>query len=210
MKTEEELSERLSQAATDAIAHIDTLSQTIARRDEEIARLKATIEQLKMEKAELADQTNALQTRIEGLEHNLSKQAEEATPTTVTTTIDEPTTTESTTEAATIEDDKKEGQTGTTTLGNSPQTPTEALADSLSKTHIKNLNEALTLSDRFLFQRELFGNNADKMTEALNALNLCDSKDAAEDYLSENYAEWDPDDATVQQFLILLSRKFKA
>ncbi len=95
------------------------------------------------------------------------------------------------------------------TLADSIHQTNEALADSISNRHIDDLSKALTLSDRFLFLKELFHGDSNTMNETFNALNECENAEAAEDYLSENFSSWDPESDTVRQFLVLLSRKFK-
>ena len=72
---------------------------------------------------------------------------------------------------------------------------------------VDDIRQAISLGDRFLFQRELFGQNAELMQRTLNELNALGSFDEAQAYLNKRF-QWDTESSTYQQFLITLHRRF--
>lgn len=72
---------------------------------------------------------------------------------------------------------------------------------------IERLQSAITLVDRFRFQRELFGNSAPKMNEEIENFNAMTNIDDALAYIEQNL-KWDIEDATVKDFINILQRKF--
>ena len=72
---------------------------------------------------------------------------------------------------------------------------------------VDDIRQAISLGDRFLYQRELFGQNAELMQKTLNELNELSSYDAAVAYISD-YFQWDTESSTYQQFLVTLHRRF--
>lgn len=82
-----------------------------------------------------------------------------------------------------------------------------SMAEHIAASKVEDIRKALSVSDRFRFQRELFGNNAEKMNATLDKINSCVTSDEAADFLNDNF-DWDPEDATVMDFLKVLSRRF--
>ena len=72
---------------------------------------------------------------------------------------------------------------------------------------VDDIRLAISLGDRFLFQRELFGQNAELMQRTLNELNALGSFDEAQAYINKHF-NWDAESSTYQQFLITLHRRF--
>ena len=72
---------------------------------------------------------------------------------------------------------------------------------------VDDIRQAISLGDRFLYQRELFGQNAELMQKTLNELNELSSYDAAVAYISDHF-QWDTESSTYQQFLVTLHRRF--
>ena len=72
---------------------------------------------------------------------------------------------------------------------------------------VDDIRLAISLGDRFLFQRELFGQNAELMQRTLNELNALGSFDEALAYINKRF-HWDTESSTYQQFLITLHRRF--
>ena len=62
-------------------------------------------------------------------------------------------------------------------------------------------------ADRFRFQRELFGGNADLMNSTLDRLDACSTIEEAEDIIND-FTKWNPEDENVNDFLKLLGRRF--
>ena len=71
---------------------------------------------------------------------------------------------------------------------------------------VEDIRQAISLGDRFLHQRELFGQNAEMMQRALTELNELGSFDEAVAYI--NRFGWDTESSTYQQFLVTLHRRF--
>lgn len=71
---------------------------------------------------------------------------------------------------------------------------------------VDDIRQAISLGDRFLYQRELFGQNAELMQRTLTELNELGSFDEAVAYI--NRFGWDTESSTYQQFLVTLHRRF--
>lgn len=71
---------------------------------------------------------------------------------------------------------------------------------------VEDIRQAISLGDRFLYQRELFGQNAELMQKTLTELNALGSYDEALRYISR--FGWDTESSTYQQFLVTLHRRF--
>ena len=74
-------------------------------------------------------------------------------------------------------------------------------------TPVEDIRRAISIGDRFLFQRELFQQNAELMQKTLDALNVAESFDAAMAYIDKHF-NWDKEAASYQQFLVTLHRRF--
>ena len=72
---------------------------------------------------------------------------------------------------------------------------------------VDDIRLAISLGDRFLYQRELFGQNAELMQRTLTELNELGSFDEAMQYIAEHF-HWDTESNTYQQFLVTLHRRF--
>ena len=71
---------------------------------------------------------------------------------------------------------------------------------------VDDIRQAISLGDRFLYQRELFGQNAELMQKALTELNALGSFDEAMNYIRQ--FGWDTESSTYQQFIVTLHRRF--
>jgi uncharacterized coiled-coil protein SlyX len=71
---------------------------------------------------------------------------------------------------------------------------------------VTDIRQAISLGDRFLYQRELFGQNAELMQRTLTELDGLSSFDEAINYISR--FNWDTESSTYQQFLVTLHRRF--
>ena len=78
---------------------------------------------------------------------------------------------------------------------------------SLFGTTVEDIRQAISLGDRFLFQRELFGGNGELMQKTLDELNALGSLSEAMDYVLDNF-EWDKESTAVQLFENVLKRRF--
>ena len=72
---------------------------------------------------------------------------------------------------------------------------------------VEDIRQALSLGDRFLFQRELFAVNGELMQKTLDELNALGSLEEAMDYVADNF-EWESDSTAVQLFENVLKRRF--
>ena len=71
---------------------------------------------------------------------------------------------------------------------------------------VTDIRQAISLGDRFLYQRELFGQNAELMQKTLTELNELRSFDEAMQYISR--FGWDTESNSYQQFIVTLHRRF--
>ncbi len=83
----------------------------------------------------------------------------------------------------------------------------DSMADRIAASKISNIKSAISIADRFRFQRELFNNNADLMNSTLDRLDACSTIEEAEDIIND-FTEWNPEDENVKDFLKLLGRRF--
>lgn len=83
-------------------------------------------------------------------------------------------------------------------------TPVQA---SLFGQPVENIRQAISLGDRFLFQRELFAQNGEKMQKALDELDKLGSLDEAMAYIDKHF-QWDKESSTYELFLNVLRRRF--
>ncbi|MDE7026263.1 MAG: hypothetical protein K2O88_10385 [Paramuribaculum sp.] len=66
---------------------------------------------------------------------------------------------------------------------------------------------ALTLNDKFRFRRELFGNNAAELSDALDVVNAVNSQAELDDYFYNDLC-WDPENPDVKDFMAIASARF--
>ena len=74
------------------------------------------------------------------------------------------------------------------------------------------LAESLAINQRFMFTKELFDGNADLLKHALKSIDKCDSFEEAIDLVNSRYVSelgWKPETEPVQEFLLLIYRKFE-
>ncbi|WP_430809464.1 MULTISPECIES: hypothetical protein [unclassified Carboxylicivirga] len=72
---------------------------------------------------------------------------------------------------------------------------------------VDDVRKALGLNDRFYYQRELFGNNADLFNQTLDQINQMDSYQAALSFLKSNYS-WEADNDASESFYKSIQRRF--
>ena len=91
-----------------------------------------------------------------------------------------------------------------------PTQPTKGaqpLQTSLFGTAVEDIRQAISLGDRFLFQRELFAGNGELMQKTLDEINGLGSLNEAMDYVLDNF-DWDKESTAVQLFENVLKRRF--
>ena len=84
---------------------------------------------------------------------------------------------------------------------------TQPLQTSLFGTAVVDIRQAISLGDRFLFQRELFAGNGELMQKTLDEINNLGSLNEAMDYVLDNF-DWDKESTAVQLFENVLKRRF--
>lgn len=72
---------------------------------------------------------------------------------------------------------------------------------------VDDIRQAISLGDRFLYQRELFGQNAELMQRTLTEINELKSFDEAMTYIGSRF-QWDTESNSYQQFIVSLHRRF--
>lgn len=72
---------------------------------------------------------------------------------------------------------------------------------------VTDIKKAISLGDRFLFQRELFGGNGELMAKTIAELNKLDSLAEAETYIVKHFI-WDKESSTYELFYNILKRRW--
>jgi hypothetical protein len=83
----------------------------------------------------------------------------------------------------------------------------DSIATALSNKKISDIKQAISIGDRFRFQRELFNGNGEIMSKTLSEINQCENLDEALKYLASKF-NWNEEDETVEDFHQLLKRRF--
>ena len=71
----------------------------------------------------------------------------------------------------------------------------------------KDLRNAFSINDKFRFRRELFGNNATEMNDAINLVDAMKSYAEAEDYFYNDLG-WNPEAEEVNEFMTIIRNHF--
>ena len=89
-----------------------------------------------------------------------------------------------------------------------PQTPEpEPEAPHSVVPKVTDIKKAISLGDRFLFQRELFGGNGEQMAKTIADLNKLNSLDEAEAYIDKRFS-WDKESSAYELFYNILKRRW--
>lgn len=86
-----------------------------------------------------------------------------------------------------------------------------SIAERLQKTAIKDLTNAIGISEKFLYMNELFEGDSDLFKNCLATINNMSTMQEAEQYLEKEFAgrfKWDGENKYVQKFYGLIERKF--
>ena len=73
---------------------------------------------------------------------------------------------------------------------------------------VSDIRQAISIGDRFLFQRELFGGNGETMQKLLERINACAGLGEAMDIVE--LQEWDRESPTYELFINVLRRRFQS
>ncbi|MDR0294610.1 MAG: hypothetical protein LBH91_00220 [Prevotellaceae bacterium] len=74
-------------------------------------------------------------------------------------------------------------------------------------TRVNDIAKAISINDRLLFIKELFG-KAEIFTQTVKYLNGLQSFDEAQQYLAEAFPHWDNTGSTAQLFLSIIHRRY--
>lgn len=88
-----------------------------------------------------------------------------------------------------------------------PKVNTESLNTKMGKT----LSESIALNDKFIFVRELFGNQFSEYENGLKQLETLNSYEQAEGYCNERFRakfNWNDRTSSVERFMIVLQKRF--
>ena len=72
---------------------------------------------------------------------------------------------------------------------------------------VSDIKKAISLGDRFLFQRELFGGNGELMAKTIADLNKLNSLDEADAYITKRFS-WDTESSAYELFYNILKRRW--
>lgn len=86
--------------------------------------------------------------------------------------------------------------------------PQPAARPNMYGPQVSDIRQAISLGDRFLFQRELFGQSGEKLQKTLDTINQMGSFDEALGYLDQNF-NWDKEATAYNLFLTALHRRFE-
>ena len=81
------------------------------------------------------------------------------------------------------------------------------LDEKLQRACSKDLRAAFSLNDTFRFRRELFGNNASEMSDAITLVETMKSWDEAEEYFYNDLG-WNKDNEDVKDFMAIIKNHF--
>ena len=84
--------------------------------------------------------------------------------------------------------------------------PAEAIGSLVPK--VEDIRKGITMGDRFLFQRELFGNNGELMNKTIDALNKLSSFEEAMAYTQQKFPNWNKESNAYELFTNLLKRRW--
>jgi len=82
-----------------------------------------------------------------------------------------------------------------------------SISSSLANKKIHDIKQAISIGDRFRFQRELFRGNGEDMNKTLTYINLLATLEEALSFLQSKYG-WTPDNETAEDFYQIVRRRF--
>ncbi len=83
----------------------------------------------------------------------------------------------------------------------------KSLSNTLANKKITDIKQAISIGDRFRFQRELFKSNGEDMNKTLSYLNQLATLDEAMSFLKSKYS-WDDNNEAADDFYQIVKRKF--
>ena len=92
------------------------------------------------------------------------------------------------------------------TIADAAQQSSDTVASIVPK--VEDLKKAISVGDRFLFQRELFGGNGELMNKTIAVLNELPSLADAEAYIAKSFPDWNKESNAYELFCNLLKRRW--
>lgn len=72
----------------------------------------------------------------------------------------------------------------------------------------KKIKDSLTINQKFMFTKILFNGDFELFSAAIDRLDELDDLKQAQNYLSNNYGEWNPESEEYQEFMEMVERRF--
>ncbi len=110
-------------------------------------------------------------------------------------------------EEAEIEESEEQDPVAPVVVQESPVFAAVTRNDQLQNQKVDDIKQAISIGDRFLFQRELFKNSGELLSKTITTINACKSRPEAEQYLTKKFS-WDMENPTVERFMQIVARKF--
>jgi hypothetical protein len=87
------------------------------------------------------------------------------------------------------------------------QNPSKDVATPLADMPIADIWSAISINERFLFIRELFGNDPEGFKNTVTLLNSLSSFEAAKKFMTDRF-HWDENSTVANDFLNVVRRRF--
>ena len=81
------------------------------------------------------------------------------------------------------------------------------LADNLEKIEFQDIRKNFSLNDKFLFLREIFNNDAEKMDNTIDSLNKINTLKESIHFIS-NSLKWDMENPCIIEFITFIEKRF--
>jgi len=72
----------------------------------------------------------------------------------------------------------------------------------------KKIKDSLTINQKFMFTKILFNGDFELFSAAIDRLDELDDLNQAQNYLTNNYGEWNPESEEYQEFIEMVERRF--
>lgn len=195
----------------EVIKYFEGLEERIATLEAELASLEAEIDELKSRPAPEPQVVEKVVEKIVEKPVEVIKEVVVEKPVVVAAPVvpEKPEEPEALKEEPVAEEPVKEEPVKAEPVKEDPAPAKEEAASPKAAVYgkaVDDIRQAISLGDRFLYQRELFNQNAELMQKTLTELNELGSFDEAIQYISR--FGWDTESNSYQQFIVALHRRF--
>ncbi len=195
----------------EVIKYFEGLEERIATLEAELASLEAEIDELKSRPAPEPQVVEKVVEKIVEKPVEVIKEVVVEKPVVVAAPVvpEKPEEPETIQEEPVAEEPVKEEPVKEEPVKADPAPAKEEVASPKAAVYgkaVDDIRQAISLGDRFLYQRELFNQNAELMQKTLTELNELGSFDEAIQYISR--FGWDTESNSYQQFIVALHRRF--